>query len=135
MKKYLFLKTLVFVYIFILLGCSNTQKPEAEKDARDKEVNLVQFDKQESSLLLKELKQGNPFHPDHVSTFVDSERKGEGYLKGIVWDERSPYAIIGESIVKEGDIIGNRKVLKINKDSIVMEEEGEKIVVILDEMP
>ena len=49
-------------------------------------------------------------------------------LEGIVWDDvRGSIAIINGEIVKEGEVIGSIKVLKINKDSVIFDVGGERI--------
>jgi type II secretory pathway component PulC len=47
-------------------------------------------------------------------------------LKGILYSEDNPSALIGETIVAEGDIINGVKVVKINKDTVEFEKDGEK---------
>jgi hypothetical protein len=47
-------------------------------------------------------------------------------LKGILYSEDNPSALIGETIVREGDIINGVKVVKINKDTVEFEKDGEK---------
>ena len=50
-------------------------------------------------------------------------------LTGIMWDEQNPNAIIGDTVVREGDVIGKYKVIKINKDSVVISsDEGKKVL-------
>lgn len=49
-------------------------------------------------------------------------------LEGIVWDDvRGSIAIINGEIVKEGEVIGSIKALKINKDSVIFDVGGESI--------
>lgn len=51
---------------------------------------------------------------------------GEGLiglqLQGILWDEKKPHALISEEIVSEGDSVGNNIVIKINKDSVLLND-------------
>ncbi len=47
-------------------------------------------------------------------------------LKGILYSEDTPSALIGETIVREGDIIDGVKVVKINKNTVEFEKDGEK---------
>jgi hypothetical protein len=47
-------------------------------------------------------------------------------LKGILYSEDNPSAIIDGKIVKEGDIINGIKVVKIHKDTVEFEKDGEK---------
>jgi hypothetical protein len=55
---------------------------------------------------------------------VDSPRKVA--LKGILYSEDNPSVIIGSKIVKEGDIIDGVKVVKISKNTVEFEKDGEK---------
>ncbi len=55
-------------------------------------------------------------------------------LTGIMWDRNNPQAIIGDEVVKEGDVIGKYKIIKINEDSVVISsDEGQKILNIWEE--
>ncbi|MBN2181279.1 MAG: hypothetical protein JW715_05145 [Sedimentisphaerales bacterium] len=47
-------------------------------------------------------------------------------LVGIVYNENQKYAIIGKEIVKEGEEINGLKIIKINKDSVEFERDGQK---------
>jgi hypothetical protein len=47
-------------------------------------------------------------------------------LKGILYSEGNSSALIGETIVREGDIIDGVKVVKINKKTVEFEKDGEK---------
>ena len=54
-------------------------------------------------------------------------------LEGIVWDEaENSVAIINGEIVKEGQEIGSVKVLKIEKDGVVFDVDGENVKIELD---
>lgn len=46
-------------------------------------------------------------------------------LRGIVWDKLKPRALIGDRIVKPGDVIGKYVVTKINKESVIVND-GER---------
>lgn len=49
-------------------------------------------------------------------------------LKGIIWDEKRPLAIINNKVYAEGAKIFEGLILeKINKDSIILIDQGEKI--------
>ncbi len=49
---------------------------------------------------------------------IDSERMAKIPVKGIVYSEDSPAAVIGTQLVHEGDIISNITIVKINQDSV-----------------
>jgi len=54
-------------------------------------------------------------------------------LEGIVWDDvKGSIAIINGEIAKEGDCLGSVKILKINKDSVVFDVNGESVKVELN---
>lgn len=43
-------------------------------------------------------------------------------LSGILWDDLKPQALINNSIVQQGDFIGDYKVIKINKDNVLVSD-------------
>jgi hypothetical protein len=45
-------------------------------------------------------------------------------VKGIFWDAGRPMAIINDAIVRVGDIVNNRTVVDIQKESVILESEG-----------
>lgn len=53
-----------------------------------------------------------------------SAKKGDPAvsLSGIIWDEDKAYAIINDIIVHEGDRVGDRKVLRIERKKVVLSE-------------
>ncbi|MDO8603389.1 MAG: hypothetical protein Q7O04_06035 [Candidatus Omnitrophota bacterium] len=54
-------------------------------------------------------------------------------LEGIVWDDiKGSIAIINGEIAKEGDVMGSIKILKINKDSVIFDVNGESVKVELN---
>ncbi len=55
---------------------------------------------------------------------------GEVRLEGIVWDDSGPsMALINGELVKEGDVLGEAKVLKIEKDSVKLDIGGEEVLI------
>jgi type II secretory pathway component PulC len=50
-------------------------------------------------------------------------------LEGIVWSSgNDSYAIISGNVVKAGEILGDYKVVKINKNQVILNRGGEDIV-------
>jgi hypothetical protein len=47
-------------------------------------------------------------------------------VKGILYSEDNPSAIIGTQIVHEGDKVSGATIIKINKDNVEFEKDGEK---------
>lgn len=50
-------------------------------------------------------------------------------LEGIVWSKSGEsYAIVSGAVLREGDILGDYKVIKINKNEVVLNRAGEDFV-------
>jgi len=54
-------------------------------------------------------------------------------LKGIAWDETEPLALINDLIVKEGDIIQEAKIVKIDFDQVAIRYHSKRFVIKLIE--
>ena len=67
----------------------------------------------------------DPMRLGSVTTITQSEI-GKIIVKGIVYSEDNPSAIIGTEIVHEGDKVSGATVVKINKDSVEFEMNGKK---------
>ena len=120
------LKTIaLLICVLALIGCDEPKNPLVKDDLRvvaTPTLNLQQPDINEDEVLLNELKNINPFFPEH-SIGVAQSGQGSG-LKGIVWDDLRPYAVIGYQVVVEGDEIDGKKVIKINKNSVELDNNG-----------
>lgn len=57
-------------------------------------------------------------------TNVSSPKQDIFSLSGIIWDDVSPKAIVNGKIVREGDSIGGKKVIKIEKDAVVLKDKN-----------
>lgn len=44
------------------------------------------------------------------------------HLIGIIWDEKNPVAMINERILKTGDVIQGKQVVRINSDSVIIDD-------------
>lgn len=60
----------------------------------------------------------NPFTMEAVAF----QRLGPMTLNGIVWDEKNPKAVINDRIVGVGEVIGGRKVVKIEQTRVVLND-------------
>jgi type II secretory pathway component PulC len=60
-----------------------------------------------------------------VTTTTDGEI-GQITVKGIVYSEDNPSAIIGNEILHEGDKVSGATIVKINKNSVEFEMNGKK---------
>ena len=130
MKAYRLIFIVALTAILFTPGCKKPEVEPVSKRVHKKEINLSQREAQEARVLLEELKKKNPFRADHFSDMV--KITGNTDLKGITWDSAKPFAIIGNKVVMEGDSIDGKKVIKINKDSVVLEEAGREIILKLD---
>ncbi len=59
-----------------------------------------------------------------TDTQIDTTDKIE--IKGILYSEENPSAIIGTEIVHEGATVSGATVVKINKDSVEFERDGKR---------
>ena len=130
MKVYRLIFIVAIVTVLFTAGCKKPEVEPVSKRVRKKEINLSQQEAQEARALLEELKKKNPFRADHFSDMV--KITGNTDLKGITWDSAKPFAIIGNKVVMEGDSIDGKKVIKINIDSVVLEEAGRQIILKLE---
>lgn len=73
----------------------------------------------------------NPFRFDHtaVKMIASAPRENKVWkLSGIVYNNASPIAIINKKPVKIGETINNAKVIKINKENVIINYQGSEIV-------
>ncbi|KAA3612058.1 MAG: hypothetical protein DWQ05_18835 [Calditrichaeota bacterium] len=74
----------------------------------------------------------NPFLKPDFDTFrFDSEENTQLNairLQGILWDKTIRRAIINETVVKPGDRLGQYKIVEINPDNVVVQDEMGAIV-------
>jgi hypothetical protein len=60
------------------------------------------------------------------STAVSRADAGNLILKGIVYSEDSPSAVVGTQIVRQGDKVSGATVVKISRDSVEFEMDGKR---------
>lgn len=131
MRRHKLIFILSITLLFFIMGCQKPQTSRVSKPPKQERIKEKLEDK-EADYLLKELKQKNPFRPDHAVGFA-IEPEGSSGLKGIIWDSRRPFAIIGNNVVIEGDYMDNKKVIRINKDSVVLDNEGKEEILRIEE--
>lgn len=68
----------------------------------------------------------DPMLPGSAGITVAGDRANNLIVKGIVYSEKSPSAVIGDQIVHEGDKISDVTILKINRDNVEFEINGKK---------
>jgi|GEM_PF-3425832 len=129
------------IFVFLAAGCG--QQKKAEAPAAEVKTAVATQQKPETAAEKKEkakvaaeavykmLREQNPFRVDHAirHEVMSVTSQPNNPLKGIVWDAHSPYAIVGSRIVRVGDFIGEKRVVKIDENSVTLEEvTGEKEV-------
>jgi type II secretory pathway component PulC len=115
----------LFIFMFSITGCQKKKIDSEEqniKAAYQQKLATKEQGTEEAESLLGELRQINPFLPEHVSR--TGQKEAASVLKGIFWDEASPYAIIGERVIVEGDSLEGKRVRKINRDSVILDNDG-----------
>lgn len=76
----------------------------------------------EIQAMLHEVGREDPFSP--ASENYIPEIRAELNLVGIIWDAEKPLAVINDTIVSQGDVIENKKVIKITNEGVVLSEDG-----------
>ena len=125
----------VIFFIVILIGCQKRSLPKISQPKKQIKTDLEALENQEMDYLLKAIKQTNPFRPDHAVGSIAIDRSADNTLKGIFWDRQKPFAIIGDSVVIEGDTIDNKKVTRIDKDTVTLDNQGKEEILKLEELP
>lgn len=113
--------------LLFFLGCERKKtKPEIEKRIPEETVDVEDLRtrqrQKEFSLLLEELKGKNPF--SKTPSDVDKYRFATGglSLSGIFYDEKRPLAIINEQVVAEGDMLGDKRIIKISQNEVILRD-------------
>ena len=70
----------------------------------------------------------DPFAPLAGRADKHPVTRGKLELKGILWDESQPLAVINEVVVREGEIVDGRKILRIEKTKVILEEDGKEFI-------
>lgn len=95
------------------------RKPERMRKKKERPIEV--------EVLLQEVGREDPFLPSGKEYTPVGLVPVELNLTGITWDAKGrPLAIINDMIVGEGDMIGNKKVVKIEEKSVVIREDGKK---------
>ena len=75
----------------------------------------------------------DPFLPPQEQEVFADQSSGL-QLMGITYGGSRPMAIINDTMVYEGDLIEDKKVVKINETSVVIEDEGVQYILELYEL-
>ena len=83
--------------------------------------------------LLNTVGRSDPFTPESRTTGAPGAANAALTLLGVIWDEHSPGAIFGDAIVACGDMIAGRKVLRIEKAAVVLQDSDKELRVNIGE--
>ncbi|MDO9464598.1 MAG: hypothetical protein Q7J67_04800 [bacterium] len=153
-KELIMTAILVGVLVFVVINQVGKAKKKTSPAKEGKSIVSVEKQKKEKkeevilpSKVTPELKEiielqkakaseqygRDPFFPSaEVSEGKEMQTKGHHIaslvLKGIAWKGKTPMALIGDKIVKEGDIVGEYKVISIQKNRVVLTKDGKELI-------
>ncbi len=75
----------------------------------------------------------DPFSESYRLAKADTTQSDSSALvmRGVIWKGSEAYVLIGDNVMKEGDQIGDLKVLDIDKNRVVCKKKGKIITLIL----
>ena len=133
MRSYKISWLVIFLILEITTACGRRDSSAKLSKPKMAATAVEEDDEsQKAEFLLKALGQKNPFRADHAIRYVAMAPDASRILKGIVWDSETPFAIIGERVVREGDYVENKKVIKIDQDAVTLEFEGQREILRLE---
>lgn len=115
------------ILAFSLPGCTERKKtginqgPQSQLTETE-ELQRLKNREKDFSLVLEDLKQKNPFTKDHSKIYKYKFAPGTLNLSGVIYDEKRPLAIINGQIVAEGEIVDNKRVVKITPNTVVLKD-------------
>jgi len=129
--KFIKIVVVLFLLVFCAAGCHKPQPKKAKtaetgsaavesivrQKASEKERDVARF-----NVLINRLDQRNPFAKDHAGIYKLKMASGTLNLGGILYDGQRPMAIINNQIVREGDIIDKKEVVKITSEEVVLKD-------------
>ncbi len=120
------------ILFFLSLACQKRQAANLSKPSIQTKAKAEELERQETESLLRALKQKNPFRPDHAAGSFTATGQSENVLNGIFWDSQRPLAIIADTVVAVGDYVENKKVIRIEKDAVFLDNQGKEEVLRLE---
>ena len=125
-------KTIGFFSLIVLVGTMlHTMLPVASTHASDSVSTIEKPEDliQKMDLLLDSIKQ--MLHGEERALYDGPKfDTGDIYLSGIAWNPTAPLAFVNGKVVRMNDAIGERTVLRIEKECIVLSDKnaGKKVV-------
>ncbi|MFQ5951830.1 MAG: hypothetical protein ACE5JK_00270 [Candidatus Omnitrophota bacterium] len=99
------------------------EKVRALKEKRAKKEKPVEI-----QAMLREVGREDPFLPATEKYVPTRPARTELYLSGIVSDGKRSLAIINDMLVGEGDMIGDKKIIKIKARSVIIRDDGREYI-------
>lgn len=129
-KKLEFIITGILIIIFLLFLVSTVKKrskKSSEEISQEKPVEkIVAQPNVSSGIETVKLNWGrDPF----VLNPQKPIKKGEFLLTAVIWDELKPHAIINNEVVVAGQEIDEYRVIKINKDNVVLQKGDQELTI------
>ena len=114
------------IFLF-LAGCEKAARRTVQpSDSAPLKINTEapkHLEKGKMESLINDLKLKNPFSPKHFAEpIIETEKEIE--LEGIMWDNEKPFAVIDGTVVAEGEFIDGKKVMRINNESVILDNQG-----------
>jgi len=120
------------ILFFLSLACQKRQAANLPKPNIQTKAKAEELERQETESLLRGLKQKNPFRPDHAVGSFTATGQSENVLNGIFWDSQRSLAIIADTVVAVGDYVENKKVIRIEKDAVFLDNQGKEEILRLE---
>jgi Tfp pilus assembly protein PilO len=115
--------------IFVLIEAFSTTPHETKILTRNEASNITVTPNSAADRQIPAHPLTVPRNPmQFASAKTAEDETGELIVKGILYTEDSPSAIIGNKIVREGDEVSGTTIVKINEDSVEFETNGKKWV-------
>lgn len=126
--------------IVLIANYKRSHKPIQVKEIDKKETTVIKKTEElkgrkarkkkpiEIEAMLDEVGREDPFLPASEKYIPVAPAHTGQNLTGIIWDAKKPLAIINNMIVGEGEIIGNKKIIKIEKESVLISENGKEYI-------
>ena len=102
--------------------------PKIQNNATGNKLQQTTKPAKKSPQVIKKKDLRDPFLPSKSSEMVKTSTKKRPVflkLKGILWDRLIPSAIINSKVVKIGDLIFGKTVVDIEKNQVILMENGE----------
>ncbi len=129
--KFRFSTVIVFFLFICLNGCDRSGNQKSFETSLPKLSGASIVPDVPKSLFVKldEMSRDVPVVRDPFSKPIDvvqTEVKKKMILTGIIWDQNQPAAIINDVLVTVGGTVDGRTITAIDKDRVVVEEDGEE---------